>query len=238
MKLRPTSKSVFAAALGLAFSALTASAALIVNVDVSQTATFGSFVGGANHAVSNNGSTDINQVITTGTPIGTPFSITYDPLTGPSAVTLITGTLNTTTFVFNSTLTPLNYFSSVQAIISTDFDNDSVIDLVQSYSIKLAPFTSDNGFTGVRYSIVPSNDFGDVIINGINYAYASVVSNSVGILFDNQSTEAAIQFQFRAATPVPEPSTFALAGVAALGCIVGLRRRRSGPASSLPVLAA
>jgi len=237
MKLRPTSKSVFAAALGLAFSALTANAALIVNVNVSQTATFGSFVGGINNAVSNNGSTNINQVITTGTPIGTPFSVTYDPLTGPSAVTLVTGTLNTTTFVFNSTLTPLNYFSSVEAIISTDFDNDSVIDLVQSYSIKLAPFTSTNGFTGVRYSIVPSNDFGDVIINGINYAYASVVSNSVGVLFDNQSTQAAVQFQF-SATPVPEPSTFALAGVAALGCIVGLRRRRSGPASSLPVLAA
>jgi len=235
MKLRSSSKLLLAAALGLAFSALTAHAQLVVNV--TQRATFGPFVGGINNNVSNNGSFDINQVITTGTPIASQFSITYDPLTGPSVVTLNTGTLNTTTFVFNSTITPLNYFTSVSFAISTDFDNDSVFDLVQNYRINLAPFFAPNGFTGVSYEIVPVEFFGSVIINGETYGYASVVSNSVGVLFDGSNTEAAIQFQFRA-TPVPEPSTFALAGVAALGGIVALRRRRPSSISALPVLAA
>jgi hypothetical protein len=73
------------------------------------------------------------------------------------------------------------------------------------------------------------------VINGTNYSYASVVANSVGTLFDGSSTTADIQFQFRAtATPVPEPSTYALFGVLALGGIIWLRRRfstGSGPAA-------
>jgi hypothetical protein len=225
MKLRPTSKLVFAAAIGLAFTALTAHAQLVVNV--SQTATFSNFVGGINNSVTNNGSTNINQVITTGTPLASQFSITYDPLTGPSVVPFITGTLNTTTFVFNSTIAPLNYFSSVNVAIATDFDSNGVTDLVQNYTLTLAPFAAPNGFNGVAYEIIPVEFFGSVVINGTTYGYASVVSNSVGVLFDGSNTEAAVQFQFLA-TPVPEPSTYALAGVAALGGIVALRRRRSG----------
>ncbi|MBC8009256.1 MAG: PEP-CTERM sorting domain-containing protein [Burkholderiales bacterium] len=235
MKLRPSSKFLFAASLGMAFTALSAHAQLFVNV--SQTATFGAFVGGANNAVSNNGSTNINQVITTGTPLASQFSITYDPLTGPSVVTLGTGTLNTTTFVFNSTITPQNYFSSVGVAIATDFDSNGSTDLVQNYTLTLAPFTAPNGFTGVAYEIIPVEFFGSVMINGTLYGYASVVSNSVGVLFDGSNTEAGIQFQFLA-TPVPEPSTYALAGVAALGGIVALRRRRSGAAVSAPSLQA
>jgi len=236
MKLRPTSKLVIAAAIGLAFTAITAQAQLSVNV--SQRATFTNFVGGLNNSVTNNGTFDINQVIKTGTPAANPYSITYDPATGPSMVTLGTGTLVTTFFNFQSVLVPLNYFTSVDVSIETNFDSDmnSTIDLVQTYTIMLSAFSAPNGFTGVRYSIVPVNYFGNVTIGGNMYSYASVVANDSGILFNNQGTQGKIQFQFDA-TPVPEPSSFAMFGVAALGGIVALRRRRSASAS-LPALAA
>jgi hypothetical protein len=230
MKLRPSSKSLFAAALGLAFLAVASHAQLFVNV--SQTATFGPFVGGVNNFVTNNGSTNINQVISTGTPLADPFTITYDPLTGPSVVTLNTGTLNTTTFVFDSTLTPLQYFDTLAVVIATDFDTDGITDLVQNYSINLSPFTSPNGFTGVSYEIVPLEFFGSVTINGETYGYASVVSNNTGVLFDGSNTESAIQFQFLA-TPVPEPSTYAMLGAVAIGAIVAFRRRKDGAAAQL-----
>lgn len=230
MRLRSLSKSSIAAALGLAFLAVGAHAQLLVNV--SQQATFGPFIGGVNNNVTNNGSLNTTQVITTGTPSEAPFSITYNPLTGPSSVNLNTGTLNTATFVFDSTLTPLDYFSSVGVLIQTDFDNDGVFDLSQSYSLNLATFTAPNGLTGVSYEIIPDQFFGSVVINGLEYGYASVVSNSVGTLFDGSSTTAAIQFQFLA-TPVPEPSTYALAGVAALLGIVALRRHRRSSSAAL-----
>lgn len=230
MKLSSTSKSVFAATIGLAFLAVAAHAQLVVNV--SQKATFGPFVGGINNAVTNNGSTNINQVITTGTPISDQFKITYDPLTGPGVVSLGNGTLNTTTFNFDSSQIPANYFGSVAVKIETDFDSVGGFDLVQNYTLNLSAFTAPNGFTGVNYVIVPQEFFGSVIINGTTYAYASVVSNNTGTLFDGSNTTAAIQFQFQA-TPVPEPSTYAMAGVLALGGIVAYRRRK-GRASLVP----
>jgi hypothetical protein len=230
MQLRPKSKFLLAAALGLALTAV-AQAQLLVNV--SQKATFTNFIGGINNSITNNGSTNINQVITTGTPLASQFSITYDPLTGPSNVTLVTGTLNTTTFVFNSTLTPLNYFSTVQVAIETDFDSNGSFDLTQNYTLHLSPFTAPNGFTGVAYAIVPLEFFGSVLINGTVYGYASVVSNNTGVLFDGSNTQSGIQFQFQA-TPVPEPSTYALAGVLALGGIVACRRRRNSSSALTP----
>lgn len=232
MKLRFQSKLLIVAALGLAFSGLAAHAQLVVNVR--QQATFGPFVGGSNNNVTNNGSINTTEVVTTGTPAASPFSITYNPLTGPSVVTLNTGTLNTTSLLFNSTLTPLNYFTSVGMTLRTDFDNNGVFDLTQAYTINLSPFTSPNGLTGVNYAIVPQQFFGSVLINGLVYGYASVVSNSIGTLFDGSSTTAAVQFQFLA-TPVPEPSTYALAGVLALGGIIALRRRAKSTRSAVSV---
>lgn len=234
MKLRPSSKLLLAAAIGLAFSALSAQAQLLLNV--TQRATFGAFVGGINNGVTNNGSTNTNEVITTGTPIASQFSITYDPLTGPANVALVSGTLTTSTFVFNSTLTPLNYFSSVAVVIETDLDSNGIYDVTQNYTLSLSSFTSPNGFTGVAYELVPLEYFGGVFFNDNLYGYASVISNSTGVLFDGSNTEAAIQFQFLA-TPVPEPSTYALAGVVVLGGIVALRRRRSSAAVAAPVQA-
>jgi MYXO-CTERM domain-containing protein len=69
------------------------------------------------------------------------------------------------------------------------------------------------------------------VINGKAYAYASVVSGDQGTLFDGSNNVAAIQFQF-IATPVPEASTFALAGVMGLGGIVALRRRKAARLAS------
>ena len=223
MKIRTTHKIVIAAAIGLAFSAF-AHAQLLVNLN--EQATFAPFIGGTNNGVTNNGTFNTTEVITTGTPVASPFNITYNPLTGPSMVTLGTGTLTTANFVFNSPITPLNYFTTLGAVINYDFDNNGTIDLVQNYTINLSSFTSPNGLTGVNYSIIPVQFFGNVTINGNTYAYASVVANSTGTLFDGSTTTAAIQFQFLS-TPVPEPSTYALAGVLGLGGIVYLRRRRS-----------
>ncbi|AHF94634.1 hypothetical protein OPIT5_22400 [Opitutaceae bacterium TAV5] len=224
MRIRFLSRSLVAAAIGLVFSALAAHAQLIVNL--SQRVTFGPFVGGINNNVTNNGGIDTVEIITTGTPAANPFSITYNPLSGPSSVTFETGTLNTSTFEFESTLVPQSYFTTVGVAIEMDFDNDGIYDLTQNYTLALTPFTAPNGFTGVSYEIIPVEFFGSVTINGYTYGYASVVSNSVGTLFNGSSTTAAIQFQFLA-TPVPEPSTYALAGVAALLGIVAYRRRRS-----------
>ena len=235
MKLSPRYKILFAAAIGLAFSAVAARAQLLVNVN--QQATFSPFTGGTNNNVTNNGTFNTTEVITTGTPLASPFSITYNALSGPSLVTLSTGTLDTATFTFHSTINPLTYFTSLGVTINTDFDNDGIIDLTQAYTLNLSPFTAPNGLTGVSYSIVPTNYFGSVIINGNYYAYASVVSNNTGTLFDGSSTVAAIQFQFLA-TPVPEPSTYALFGVMALGGIVWLRRRRSSTGSGPAAMAA
>ena len=224
MKISPRIRLVFAAALGLAFSAIAAHAQL--NIHLNSQATFGPFTGGTNNNVTNNGTFNTPEVITTGTPIASPFSITFTPATTVTTLNLSTDTLSTGTFSFHSTLTPLNYFSSVLVTRNYDFDNNGSIDLTQTYTINLAAFTSPNGLTGVSYTIVPQNYFGSVIIGGNTYGYASVVANSVGTLFDGSSSLALIQFQF-IATPVPEPSTYALAGVLALGCVVVLRRRRS-----------
>lgn len=235
MKLSIRSKLVFAAAIGLAFSAGAAHAQLLINLK--ETATFSPFTGGTNNGVTNNGSSssggvNTSDVITTGTPVAAPFSITYNPLTSalPTNITLNTGTLNVATLLFNSTLSPLNTFSSLLETVTYDFDNNGTVDLTQQYTIGLTPFTSPNGLTAVNYSIVPVQFFGNVTINGSVYGYASVVSNSVGTLFDGSSTSAAIQFQFLSnpIIPVPEPSTYALAGVLALGGIVVLRRRFNG----------
>jgi hypothetical protein len=239
MKLRSTSKLLLAAAFGLAAFASVAQAQLVL-VNVSQQATFGPFVGGTNNNVTANGSFNTQEVVSTGTPIATPFTITYNPLTGPSAVTLNSGTLNTTTLLFSSPQTPLSYFTSTNLVLNTDFDNNGVIDLTQNYTISLSPFTSGNGLTGVNYTIVPQQSFGNVQINGTSYGYASVVSNNTGTLFDGSSTTAAVQFQFLANpfTPVPEPSTYALAGVLGLTGVVAMRRRFRAASSKQLLLTA
>jgi hypothetical protein len=215
-------KSFCAATLGLAFFATAAHAQLMVNVN--QQATFGPFVGGTNNTVSNNGTFNTSEVVFTGLPLASPFSITYNPTVGPSTVTLGTGTLTTSSFTFHSPISPTNFFSSAGVTINTDFDNDGIIDLTQIYTINLSPFTAPGGFTGVSYAIVPVNLFGNVTISGVNYSYASVVANSAGTLFDGSSTTSVVQFQFQA-SPVPEPSTYALCGVMVLAAGVFVRRR-------------
>lgn len=230
MKLRLKSKLAIAAAIGLAFSALSAHAQLLV-LNVRSQATFGPFVGGINNAVTNNGSIDTTEVVTTGTPVGDQFSITYNPITGPAILDLSmgSGTLNTGTFTFDSPQAPLNYFTSVGLVRTLDFDNDGDWDVTQNYTLNLSPFTAPNGLTGVNYSIIPVEFFGTAEINGQSYTYASVVSGDQGTLFDGSNNTAAVQFQFIGTpmTPVPEPSTYALAGMLALGGIVALRRRRA-----------
>lgn len=236
MKLRLKSKLVIAAALGLAFSALAAHAQLLV-VNVRSQATFGPFVGGINNSVSNNGSINMQEIVSTGTSNTlSQFTITYNPIIGPNVLDLSmgSGTLNTGTFTFTSPQTPLNYFSSVGLVRSLDFDSDGDWDVTQNYTLNLTPFTAPNGLTGVNYSIIPVEFFGTADINGQMYSYASVVSGDQGTLFDGSNNTAAVQFQF-IATPVPEPSTYALAGMVALGGIVALRRRRanSGPVAQI-----
>jgi MYXO-CTERM domain-containing protein len=225
MKLSQTSiRLLFAAAIGLAFSALAAHAQVVV-INLNETATFGSFAGGSPDGVTFNSFTNTVETITTGTSSGSPFSITFTPLFGPANVNLNTGTLTTSTFSFTSPINPANYFTTVPVILSFDFDHNGIVDLTQDYTLNLAPFTVPNGLTGVAYSIVPQQFFGSIVINGSTYGYASVVANSAGVLFDGSSTISTIQFQFLS-TPVPEPSTYAIAGVLALGGIVVLRRRR------------
>lgn len=232
-KMKFRSKFAIAAALGLAFTALAANAQLLI-VNVRSQATFGPFTGGINNGVTNNGSINTSEVVTTGTSnTAAQFTITYNPLIGPHTLDLSTGTgtLNTGTFNFSSPQTPLNYFSSVALTRSLDFDNNGIWDVTQNYTLNLSPFTAPNGLTGVNYNIIPVQFFGSAVINGQTYSYASVISGATGTLFDGSNNTAAVQFQF-IATPVPEASSFALAGVAALGGIVFLRRRFAGRKSA------
>ena len=229
MKLRIRSKFAIAAALGLAFSAVVANAQLLV-VNVRSQATFGAFTGGTSNSVTANGSINTQEIVSTGTSTsGGQFSITYNPIIGPNVLDLSmgSGTLNTGTFTFHSPQSPLNYFSSVGLVRSLDFDNDGIWDVTQNYTLNLSPFTAPNGLTGVNYSIIPVEFFGSTMINGQAYSFASVVSGDSGTLFDGSSNTAAVQFQF-IATPVPEASTFAFAGVVALAGISLLRRRAAG----------
>jgi hypothetical protein len=227
MKLRNISKFAIAAALGLAFSALAANAQLLV-LDVRSQATFGPFIGGAPNSVTNNGGIDMVEVISTGIPLSDPFTITYTPFVGAAVLDLSlgAGTLDTGTFLFDSPQAPASYFTSVGLVRSLDFDNDGIWDLTSSFTLNLSAFTAPNGLTGVNYSIVPSEFYGLVNINGDAYSYAAVVSGDQGTLFDGSNNIARVQFQF-IATPVPEPSTYALFGVMALGGIVLARRRFS-----------
>ncbi len=233
MKLRSKSKLVIAAALGLACSTGIARAQLLINLR--EQATFTSFVGGSPNTVTNNGSFNTTETLSTGTSAtpATPFWLTYTPITGPSTVTLGTGTLVTSSLSFNSPVNPVNYFTSVLETLNYDFDNNGSIDLTQNYTVGLSSMVSPAGLTGVNYSIIPATSFGSVVINGTNYNYASLVANSSGSLFDGSSTTSVIQFQFIAVplTAVPEPSTYALAGALVLGGVVLLRRRRSIAAS-------
>jgi len=223
MKIRHATKTMLAAAIGLAFTFISAHAQLI-SVNLREQGTFGPFVGGTNNNVTNNGAFNTTETVTTGTPVATPFTIVYNPLTGPSTIPLGTGTLDTANLMFSSPVNPQSFFSSTSAIFNYDFDNNGSIDLSQTYTINLSPFTSPNGLTGVSYSIIPQQFFGSVLINGQNYGYASVVANNSGVLFDGSSTTSTVQFQF-VATPVPEPSTYAVAGILALVGVVCLRRR-------------
>ena len=236
MKLRQKSKLAIAAAIGLAFTVLAAQAQLLV-VNVRSQATFGPFVGGTNNSVTNNGGIDTQEIVSTGTSNNLEqFTITYNPLIGPAVLDLSmgSGTLNTGTFTFHSPQTPLSYFSSVALNRTIDFDSDGDWDVTQNYTLNLSPFTAPNGLTGVNYSIIPVEFFGTADINGQVYSYASVVSGDQGTLFDGSSNTAAVQFQF-IATPVPEPSTYALAGMLALGGIVALRRRRANAHAVTPI---
>ncbi|MEO6873637.1 MAG: PEP-CTERM sorting domain-containing protein [Opitutaceae bacterium] len=218
-----STKSLIAAALGFAFSGLAAHAQL--NVNVSEALTFGAFVGGSNNSVTNNGVLNASEVISTGLPTASPFTVKWTPSTGASTVAFSTGTLDVGTFTFHSTIGPTQTFSSVPFVIQYDFDSDGHFDLSQSYTIATSNFMAPNGLTGINYSIVPTQYFGNVSINGHTYGYASVVANSMGTLFDGSSTISALQFQFLPTTPVPEPSTYALFGILALGGIVLVRRR-------------
>jgi len=229
--MKPRLKLALAAALGLAFPTLNANAQFI-SVNVREQLTFGAFVGGSNNSSTNNGVVDATQVVSTGTPVATPFRITYTPILTAGNVLLNTGTLTVATFDFVSPINPLNTFASLPFELTFDFDSNGIWDVIQNYVLTTSPFLAPNGLTGINYSILPVQFFGNATINALSYGFASVVSNSSGTLFDGSSTQSAIQFQFLSnLVPVPEPSTYALFGVVALAGIVAFRRRAQKQAS-------
>lgn len=245
MKIRYTKRLLLGAVLGLTFSSVVAHAQLVITL--SELATFAPAIGGSSNSATNTGVVNATQTVRTGTgvatvnPPGNPyFTVSYDPLTDPiPPLNLSSGfaTLNTGNFLFDSPNNPVNYFTSDMVTINYDFNSDSIFDLTQQYTINLSPF--NNGiFTGVNYSIVPVSSAGTVVIGGTAYGYQSVVSGDSGTLFDGSHATASVQFQFAGFSPVPEPSTYAMFGVASLVGIVALRRRFGSSAPKQLLLAA
>ncbi len=230
MKPRNLSPLVLAAGLGLVLSST--GHAQFVTTNLYESETFGTPVGGTGTTVANNGVVNAITTVSTGTSSNPPaqFTIAEIPQIGTQTTALFTGTLTTMLITFTDPVSSTNYFTSIPMTINYDFGHSGSIDLVQNYILSLTPFIA-GGFTGVDYTIVPINNTGTVTINNLTYVYASAVANSSGALFDGSSTTAALQFQFLAVA-VPEPSTYALAGVLALGAIVLVRSRSSSASKS------
>jgi hypothetical protein len=230
MKQRNPARLVLSAALGLALSSAVHAQFVTTNLD--ESSTFGAPTGGTNFIVTKNGVLNATTAASTGTSNNPPaqFTITDTPLLGTQTTSLLTGTLTTMNITLSDAINATNMLSSIPLTVSYDFDNSGGIDLTQTYTVALTPFTL-GAFSGVSYSILPNEITGAVTISGITYQYASVVSNSAGSLFDGSATTAAIQFQFLAVA-VPEPSTYALAGVLVLGAIVLVRHRSLSAATS------
>src|SRR5476651_252506 len=134
MNTRTRSRLVLAAAMGLAFPTVVAHAQLLTG-NLSEQATFAPFIGGTNNSVTNNGATNTTEVISTGTPTATPFTITYVPQFGPFSVQLGSGTLGTATLLLHSPTGPGNFFTSLGLTLNYDFDNNGTVDLTQNYTL-------------------------------------------------------------------------------------------------------
>ncbi len=188
MKPRSASKIVFAALIGFAFSTIGGQAQRLDDVARS-TASAGSL----------NGSE--------GAEIGSSFS--------PAGAHI--RTVGAPGVVFDSTISPTDYITSVSVIIETDFDN--------------------NGFSGIGSRILPREFSGPAFTRHLPFDYMAAANGDVGLVFDGVTAISDTQLEFLA-MPVPEPSTFALVAVLALGAIVTLRRHRAASLSAAPPLVA
>lgn len=221
-------KYLLAAALGLA-SAASASAQLQLN---GLTATFLSVVPPA-----------------TGTIVNGPAVQTFTSSAASPSI-LLTNTLTSTpiNFIVNSTTdfntfsvirsdkisSALSTFSSVNLRFDFDFAGGAPIDFSILYTYAKT-FEDANIFS---YSITPQIQSGNFVIGANNYTYQIVGDGVTGtVALGNSSSigQASLNMDI-SFTAVPEPSTYALFGVAALGGMVALRRyraSRSAPVAQL-----
>lgn len=213
------SKTLLTAVLGLALSAVAANAQLLL-----QTAT-GSFTAvTAADGVAVNGGPNASSTFTTPNPdpsvtivsnISVPANYNFSD-TGLPSTELASWTIDKTGAL------AAGYAASFSYTIDLQFDG-GLLSLVYNVSA----FRKDAVFGDqFSYTITPPSD-GLFTVGGQNYIYSLSTNGLSGNVYTDDPSPL-VQFNAAIAfVPVPEPSTYALFGVGALGAIVGYRRMRN-----------
>jgi len=242
MKPRNSIRILLAAATGLALTALSANAQLITgssqgaftnpvppagNVQyfspsVGTFGTLANFYTGT--AIGGSNSTSQTGVTYFGT-LFSPLSLTLSPIgsTGPIGVGY---------FVYsNGNTVPGTTVDTIDFSLKLDFTGSGG-PLINStpFNIKLDGGAAGAGFVDNQFTV--SNPGGGSFVmggNSYNYVYSfdanSVIIPEAGSGLQSSSVNN-LYVTFTRGSPVPEPSTYALAGVMALGGITALRRLR------------
>jgi len=243
MNNKPRLKLLLGAAIGLAFSGLVSHAQLITgssqgaftnplppagnvqvfNPSIGTFATLANFYTGT--AIAGSNSTSQTGATFFGT-LFSPLNINLNPLgsTGPIGVGYFV--------LSNGNTVPGTTVDTIDFSLRLDFSGIGGGPLINStpFRLKLDGGPADGSFVDNQFT-VSNPGGGDFVVGGTTYNYSySFDANSVIIPEAGSGLQSSsvnnLYVTFRA---VPEPSTYALAGVMALGGITALRRlRRKG----------
>ncbi len=218
---------LIAAALGLA-SVVAAHAQLVLN---SVTPTFLNVVPPSSGTIVNGASV---QTFTSSVALPS-FQLTSTQVTGPITFNLSNPADYHTidTLKIDKLSASLATFNSVDLKFDFDFAGGLPVDLSITYTLTRLLENS----TQLTYSITPLITNGSFLIGAQAYQYTIIGDGLTGTVAVGGGTNGTANINMVIGiTAVPEPSTYALFGVAALGGIVAVRRsrgNRTGPSAPL-----